>query len=109
MVSIMVYLQSSAEDTLKKLGELLRMARRRQNLTIAQVAEKMSVSRPTVMSLERGNPNTSAGLYFSALWILNMSHIMYKFTNLEDSFGHMLQDHRLPKKIRHKKPNNNNF
>jgi transcriptional regulator with XRE-family HTH domain len=56
------------ERALKKLGENLRTARLRRNLTIAEVAEKIGTGPRPITDAERGKPTTSAVVYVALLW-----------------------------------------
>jgi hypothetical protein len=53
---------------LGKLGQDLRTARVRRNLTIADVAEKIGTGVRAVSAAEKGKISTGAGVYFALLW-----------------------------------------
>lgn len=96
-----MYLPSSAEQALKTLGEQIRMARKRRQWTISELASKMGVSAPTVISVEHGQPTVSMGILFSAMWILGLEKELSLLAHPEDKLGIELVNRRLPKKIRH--------
>ncbi|MFZ5792946.1 MAG: helix-turn-helix transcriptional regulator [Pseudomonadota bacterium] len=56
------------ETALKRLGADLRKARLRRNITLAQVAERIGVSREVVGEAEKGKPSTSIAVYAALLW-----------------------------------------
>lgn len=96
-----MYLPSSAEQALKTLGEQIRMARKRRQWTISDLASKMDVSAPTVIAIEKGLPTVSMGILFSAMWTLGLEKELTLLANPEDKIGIELINRRLPKKIRH--------
>ena len=49
-------LPRKAEQNLRIVGEQIRLARLRRDLSIAQIAERASCSELTVMRVERGTP-----------------------------------------------------
>jgi len=103
------YLPSSAEQTLKNLGLRLKMARKRRSWTIVELANKMGVSSPTVIAIEKGKSQVSIGVLFSAMWVLGLTDMISIISNPEDKVGHALMDSRLPKRIRHSKKIDNKF
>ena len=98
---------SSAEQSLKGLGTQLKNARKRRGWTIAELAAKMSTSAPTIIALEQGKPKISSGILFSAIWMLGLDDMLHTISHPDDKVGHALMDSRLPKRIRHKKADNN--
>lgn len=60
------------DPVLQKLGQHLREARLRRNLTIAQIAEWVRVTRQTVAEAEKGNPRTAMAVYAGLLWALGL-------------------------------------
>lgn len=103
-----MYLPNSAKETLLRLGEEIRLARKRRNWTIADLASKMEVSSPTVIALEKGQPTVSMGIAFSALWLLGLEKELSNLSQFKDVEGMELLTRRLPQKIRHKKRDLNN-
>jgi len=55
---------------MEALGNRLRANRIDQNLTIAQMAEKMLCAINTYRDLEAGKPTASLGNFANALWLL---------------------------------------
>jgi len=60
------------ERALKNLGENLRTARLRRNLTIAEVAAKIGAGPRAISDAERGKPSASAAVYVALLWAYDL-------------------------------------
>lgn len=85
---------------LRKLGSDIRDARRRRRIPTAVMAERVMISRPTLVKVERGDPSVSLGIYATALFVLGM---IDRLANLADAskdvVGLELEDERLPERI----------
>jgi len=57
-------------QALERLGQTLKLARLRRNLSQNEFAERMGVSRLTVVALEQGKPGVSIGALLKALTVL---------------------------------------
>lgn len=68
--SLAATITPDVEQSLKLLGARLRACRIDQNLTIAQMAEKMLCSINTYRDLEAGKPSASLGNFATVLWLL---------------------------------------
>jgi len=62
----------AVEQSLKRLGENLRLARTRRNLTIEDVAQKIGTGRRAVMEAEKGKASTASGVYAALLWAYDL-------------------------------------
>lgn len=62
-----------AKSALVKLGADLKRARQRRRLSMALLAERASISRTTLMSIERGNPAVSMGHYAMVIALLGFA------------------------------------
>lgn len=60
------------EKALLHLGDKLRTARLRRNLTMEQVAEKIGTGVRAVRDAEKGKPATGAAVYFALLWAYDL-------------------------------------
>lgn len=60
------------EKALRTLGENIRTARLRRNLSTADMAAKLGVDRHVVGDAERGKPSTGIAVYAGLLWALGM-------------------------------------
>ena len=65
-------LSQTASKELKLLGEYIKVARKRRHLSIRTFAERMMVSPPTVIALEKGRPSVSLGVFLQAITALSM-------------------------------------
>lgn len=59
------------EQSLRQLGENLRVARIRRNMRIADVAERIGTGPRAVMDAEKGKPSTGIVVYTALLWLYN--------------------------------------
>ena len=95
-----MYTPTKAKEVLAQLGEQIRMARKRRQWTIAELAKKIEVSSPTIIALEKGEPTVSVGVLVSTLWALGLETELRNLANPNDIEGIKLMNARLPKKIR---------
>jgi DNA-binding XRE family transcriptional regulator len=59
-----------AASSLRQLGENLAVARARRKESQRAWAQRIGVSVPTLIRLEKGDPTVSMGAYASALWLM---------------------------------------
>jgi len=59
-----------AKNALRQLGENIAIARVRRKQSLRAWAERIGVSVPTLIRLEKGDPTVSMGTYASALWLM---------------------------------------
>jgi|SRR6056297_932815 len=83
----------------KTLGENLKLARLRRNLTAEMVAQRAGISRMTLNKIENGNPSVAMGNYFMVLHVLGLSDDFGQLAD-KDDFGHDLMDNQLFSKNR---------
>lgn len=81
---------------LEKMGENIKLARKRRKLTTIQVAERADISRSTLYLIESGNPSVSMGAYFNVLRVLGLQDDFLKLA-ADDTLGRKLQDIELLK------------
>jgi len=60
------------EQAIKRLGQNLRTARLRRNLTIQDVAEKIGTGQRAVMDAEKGKITTAVAVYVGLLWAYDL-------------------------------------
>jgi len=65
-------LPPDAAQSLAALGEHLAIARIRRKESQRQWAQRLGISAPTLIRMERGDPSVSMGIYASALWMLGL-------------------------------------
>lgn len=87
------------EEKMKTMGEQIRLARLRRNLTIAQVAERATCSALTVTRIEKGSPTVSIGIYARVLYALQLDDDLLLIAG-EDKLGRQLQDLQLKNRQR---------
>jgi toxin-antitoxin system, antitoxin component, xre family len=73
------------------VGEQIKLARLRRNLSIAQVAERATCSPLTVARIEKGTPTVAIGIYLRVLYALQLEEDIL-FLARQDELGHRLQD-----------------
>ena len=83
------------EQKMQIVGEQIRLARLRRNLSIAQVAERATCSPLTVSRIEKG----VIGIYLRVLYALQMDDDILLLAK-EDTMGKALQDLSLKKRER---------
>ena len=81
---------------LEKLGENIKLARKRRKLTTLQVAERANISRSTLYLIESGNPGVAMGAYFNVLRVFGLQDDFSKLA-ADDILGRKLQDIELLK------------
>lgn len=82
------------QNILDTMGENIKLARKRRNLTTLQVSERAGIDRTTLYHIEKGNPCVSLGAYFNVLRVLGLHEDFGKLA-LDDLFGRKLQDLKL--------------
>ena len=80
------------EEILKTMGEQIKLARLRRNLSTEIVAERAGISRSTLWKVESGNPAVAMGIYAAVLHALNnMDKDLLQIAK-DDELGRQLQD-----------------
>lgn len=93
-----------AQKVVAILGENIRMARLRRKFSTEQVSERANISRPTLSSIEKGNPNVSIGAYVKVLSVLGLEKDLTSVAR-DDELGRKLQDAELVMRKRAPKKN----
>lgn len=83
-----------AQRQIRLLGERLRAARMRREMTQADLAARVGVSVPTIAKLESGDTSTSFSTVLRVLAALGLEADIDKLA-VEDALGRELQDRRL--------------
>jgi transcriptional regulator with XRE-family HTH domain len=76
---------------MEKLGENIRLARKRRKLTTIQVSERAGIDRSTLYQIEKGKGSVSMAAYFNTLRVLGLQDDFLKLA-ADDEFGRKLQD-----------------
>ena len=86
---------------LRKLGRDIRDARRRRRIPAAVAAQRASISRTTLVKIERGDPGVSMGIYATVLFVMGLSERLADIADPKhDSVGLQLEEEHLPQRIR---------
>lgn len=76
---------------LEKVGENIKLARKRRKLTTIQVSERANIDRSTLYRIEKGDARVSLGAYFNVLRVFGLQEDFLKLA-ADDEFGKKLQD-----------------
>lgn len=85
------------EQKMQVVGEQIRLARLRRNLSIAQIAERVTCSPLTVSRIEKGVPTVAICIYLRVLYALQLDDDILLLAK-EDAMGKALQDLCLKKR-----------
>ena len=89
---------------LRKLGHDIRDARLRRRIPAAVLAERASISRTTLVKVEKGTPGVSIAIYATVIFVLGMVDRLAELGDIRhDERGLALDEERLPKRIRRAK------
>jgi DNA-binding XRE family transcriptional regulator len=98
------------ESSLKRLGQNLKVARLRRNLTRTEAAEKIGVSRFAVADAESGKPSASIAIYAALLWAYGLIDQLAGLAEPNrDEEGTALALHAERSRARHRRKLNNDF
>jgi len=87
--------------SLAKFGQDIDIARRKRRLTIAALCERAGISAPRYARLVAGAPGTSIATYAAILFALGMGTPFDTLMDAaQDDTGLLLEEERLPKRIR---------
>ena len=87
------------EQKMQIVGEQIKLARLRRNLSVAQIAERATCSPLTVSRIEKGSPTVSIGIYLRVLYALQLEDDILKLAQ-DDILGRMVQDMEIKNKKR---------
>jgi transcriptional regulator with XRE-family HTH domain len=73
--------------SLRLLGENLAIARKRRREPLKSWAQRIGVSEPTLMRMEKGDPSVSMGVYATALWLISRSKSLPELAAPEHDLG----------------------
>lgn len=82
----------ATESVLKTMGEQIKLARLRRNLSTQLVAERAGISRSSLWKVESGNPAVAMGIYAAVLHALNGMDEDLLLVAKDDTLGRQLQD-----------------
>ena len=76
---------------MEQVGENIKLARKRRELTTLQVAERAGIDRTTLYHIEKGNGSVSMAAYFNTMRVLGLQDDFLKLAG-DDVYGRKLQD-----------------
>ena len=79
------------EQKMQTVGEQIKLARLRRNLSVVQVAERATCSPLTVSRIEKGTPTVAIGIYLRVLYALQLDDDILLLAK-KDEMGRTLQD-----------------
>lgn len=82
-------------DTIKileQMGEQIKLARLRRNLSVELVSERANISRATLWSIEKGSSSVAIGYYAAILHALNDMDKDLLLVAKDDKLGRTIQD-----------------
>jgi hypothetical protein len=86
---------------LRKLGHDIRDARRRRRIPSEIAAQRASISRTTLVKIEKGDPGVAIGSYAIVLFVMGMTDRLADLADpTNDAVGLQLEQEHLPQRIR---------
>ena len=86
---------------LRKVGHDIKDARRRRRFPMFIVTQRASISEPTLIRIEKGDPKVAMGSYATVLFVLGMADRLADLVDPKnDPVGLQLEEENLPKRIR---------
>jgi transcriptional regulator with XRE-family HTH domain len=79
------------ERMMQILGENIRLARLRRDLSSEQVAERAGISRNTLIKIEKGDEGVAIGMYLRVLIVMGLQDNLLLVAK-DDELGRRLQD-----------------
>lgn len=87
------------ERSLQEMGNQIRLARLRRNITSQEMAQRTSLGRNTIVKIEAGDESVAMGSYFRVLIALGLDPDILALAK-DDVLGRKLQDAKLLPKQR---------
>jgi transcriptional regulator with XRE-family HTH domain len=85
---------------LRKLGHDIKDARRRRRIPAEIAAERASISRMTLLKIEKGEPGVAIGSYATILFVLGLTDRLAELADpRHDAVGLQLEEEHLPQRI----------
>jgi hypothetical protein len=86
---------------LRKLGHDIKDARRRRRIPAEIAAQRASISRTTLVKIEKGDPGVGIGNYATVLFVLGLTDRLAELADPKhDAVGLQLEEEHLPQRIR---------
>ena len=92
------------KPALAKFGHDIAIARKKRNLTVLTMAERLGVAKSTYIKVQKGDPSVAMGTYAMALFVLGLGEALGDIVDARhDDQGLLLDIERLPKRVRMRK------
>ena len=82
----------ATQDILSSMGQQIKLARLRRNLSVELVAERADISRATLWKVEKGDKTVAIGIYAAVLHALNGMDKDLLLIAKDDILGRTIQD-----------------
>ena len=83
------------QRVLENMGEQIKLARLRRNLSVELIAERADISRATLWAVEKGTPTVSIGAYAAVLHAIGGMDKDLELVAKDDEYGRRMQDYNL--------------
>ena len=93
-----IIIMPETQKRLSQMGEQIKLARLRRNLSVELVSERAGISRTTLWNIEKGSSSVAIGAYAAVLHALNDMDRDLLLVAKDDEFGRKLQDLNLTTK-----------
>lgn len=93
-------LPPEASGALVRLGENLALARVRRKESQRQWAQRIGISVPTLIRMERGDPAVSLGIYATALWMMGRVGALAELADPQHDLGALEHDVQAARRTR---------
>lgn len=80
------------EGILRTMGEQIKLARLRRDLSVELVSQRAGISRASLWKVEKGDPSVAMGIYAAVLHALNNIDKDLLLVAKDDELGRQLQD-----------------
>lgn len=104
-----VVLLPQTQRILEQMGDQIRLARLRRDISVELAAERAGISRTTLWQIEKGSPSVAIGAYAAALHALNNMDKDLLLVAKDDELGRKLQDLGLETKRRASKKEDSDY
>jgi hypothetical protein len=98
------FLPAAAQKALQTLGADIALARQRRKESRKTWAQRMNVSIPTLIRMEKGEPTVAIGVYATALWLVGRTNALSALANPQGDLGALERDVQLAAKRHARKP-----
>ena len=89
------------EELLQQVGQNIRTARIRRNLTILELANRVHVDERTISRLEKGDPSINFKNLVTVLMVLGLEDSVFDLADPNaDELGRALELQKYPKRVR---------